>query len=427
MHDQATTTCMEASRPGVLSKVSQLRENFPAIKKYPKTIFFDNSSTTQKPYQVIEAMHSFYENSCANSNRAAYALANKLHHQVEETRNHVAKFLNAKPSDIAFTSGATDSLNLVANSWGLVNLRDGDQIMLCLDDHQSAILPWFNLQSQLQRLGKNIEIVPFSMHYRGMYDRDDIRAKISTKTRLVAMSHIHHLYGLEWDQKDLADLRKHLSKDALLSLDASQSIGHAMVDAQALNVDFISFSGHKMFAANGVGILWVNPDIRTTIWPIRIGSKSSTKIIENRIHIDKSSLAGLLECGTLNLPAIFSLKAALEFVDSIDMINIEEYLSHLTHLLYQKLKDIPGIEFAPGFASYDCAKGFGIIGFRIANVTSNDLAQYLDQQQIFVRSGDYCLGSKSSEDADYIRISLHIYNTEEEIDCFTQTIETALA
>ena len=420
-------TCMPNTQPQTLSQdMSCVREHFPAIKKYPETIFFDNSATTQKPYTVIETIRSFYEDRCANSNRAAYALAGKLHHQVEETRQHVAKFINAESTDIAFTSGATDSLNLVANSWGMANLCDGDQIMLCLEDHQSAILPWFNLISQLERFGKNIEIVPFSMHHTGVYDRSDLKTKITAKTCLVAMSHIHHLYGLEWDQNDIAELKAQLPKHALISLDASQSIGHTRIDTQALNVEFISFSGHKLFAANGVGVLWIHPNIKSSLWPVRLGSKSAAQIIENRIHMDKSNLSGLLECGTLNLPAIFSFKSALDFIEKIGITNIEKYLSHLTRYLYQKLKKMPGIEFAPGVASYNCAKGFGIIGFRITNISSSDLAQYLDQQGVFVRSGDHCLGIKANQEIDYIRVSLHIYNTEEEVDSLIQILEAAL-
>lgn len=288
--------------------VNSVRELFPSIKNNPKTIYFDNSATTQKPSQVIEIIGSYYTHTCANSNRAAYLLANNLHNRVEEARRHVARFINADADDIAFTSGATNSLNLVATSWGLNNFIDGDEVMLCLEDHQSTILPWFNLKSQLERHGKTIKIVPFSMHNTGIYDWNDLKAKITNHTRLIALTHIHNLYGLEFDAKDLTELKLLLPSNTIISLDASQSIGHTVVDTKALAVDFISFSGHKMFAANGIGVLWANPKIKSELWPPSLGSKSSIELGETGLMIDKNRLSGLLECGTLNLPVYFQWK-----------------------------------------------------------------------------------------------------------------------
>ncbi len=409
------------------SSFSSIRKQFPAIKENTGTIFFDNAATTQKPQQVIDAMNSFYMQYCVNANRAAYSLSSKLHQQVEITRATIARLINGEATDIAFTSGATDSLNLVALAWGLHNLNDRDEVMLCLEDHQSAILPWINLKLHLNLFGKHIEIVHFPIHYSGIYDRKSICEKITPRTRLVAMTHIHNLYGLEWDGKDLAEIRAQLPDDTLISLDVSQSIGHTVVDTDQLAVDFISFSGHKMFAANGIGVLWVNPKIREKLYPARIGSKSSVTIVDGEMKIDRSTLAGILECGTLNLPAIYSLKSAVEFIESIGMKNIETHVSYLTRFLYEKLRVIPTIEFAPGVNNYNCAKGFGIISFRFSGISSSDMAQYLDQRGVQVRSGDHCLATKHSEEADYIRVSLHIYNTEEEIDLFVKFLEQVLS
>jgi cysteine desulfurase/selenocysteine lyase len=413
------------SAPALMDN-SYIRQQFPALRKPVNTIFFDNAATAQKPQQVVEAMRSFYEDNCANANRAAYAQSNRLHHEVEQTRSKIAKFINAEAIDIAYTSGATESLNLVALSWGMHNLNDGDEVMLCLEDHQSAVLPWFNLKAHLKLFGKNINIVPFVMHYSGVYDWKSLKEKISSRTRLVAMSHIHHLYGLEWDAKDLAKVKAELPANTLISLDTSQSVGHTIVDVKKLDVDFISFSGHKVFASNGIGVLWAHPNIRETLNPFRIGSKSSAEIRQDTIHIDRSTLAGILECGTLNLPAIYSLNSAIGFIEAIGLNNIEAYVSQLTRLLYKRLTEIPTIVFAPGVASYKCAKGFGIVSFRITGIASPDMAQYLDQHRILVRSGDHCLGIKHSPETDYLRISLHIYNTAEEIDYFIETIREVL-
>ena len=398
-----------------------VRAQFPSLLQHPDLLFFDNGATTQKPQSVIETINGFYRDKCANAGRAAYSWATQLSGKVEDSRAAVASLINANPNDIAFTNGATDSLNLVASSWGMNNLKDGDEIMLCLDDHASATLPWFNVQAQLRRFGIEVAILPFDIHSSGTYDRKSLIEKLSSRTKIIVLSHIHHLYGMEMD---LPELRQSIPGNISIGLDASQSIGHTEVDVQKLGADFVSFSGHKMFAANGTGVLWVCPERREQMWPSRLGAKSAVHLSADGLVVDRSSLSGLVECGTLNLPGILSYAPAVDFIESLGITNIEKHLSLLTHYLHGKLKRLSQIDFAPGLGSCNCTKGYGIISFKFAGFPSSDLAAYLDSENIFVRTGDYCLGAGKKDD-DYTRVSLHIYNTLEEIDHFVEVLKDA--
>jgi cysteine desulfurase/selenocysteine lyase len=406
------------------TEIKKIREQFPIFRNNSEKIFFDNASTSQKPTSVLDSIRNFHEFDCSNAGRGSYSWSTKLSTAVEETRKTLANFLNTVPEQLAFTGGATDSLNLIAQSWGLNNLKDGDEVMVCMDDHRSSVLPWINLQQILKQFGKRIRIVPFTIHPSGTYDRDSIAEGLSGRTRLISLSHIHHVYGMEMD---IAELKALIPDSVIISLDCSQSIGHIYIDVSALKVDFVSFSGHKMFAANGIGGLWASRRSIDTLWPLRVGAKTKISETDLGLEADRSSLAGLIECGTPNLSGIFSLNAAISFMQNIGVSNSANYVSYLTKYLLSKLKYVPGIEFAPGIGSCDCTKGFGIVSFKFCEVRTADVGAYLDSEDIFVRTGDHCQARESTgtEGDDYLRVSLQIYNTIEEIDHFVGVLQDA--
>ncbi len=414
-------TCTLEAAPVLAFEPAELRRLFPAIVNEPDTIFFDNASTAQKPAVVIDRINTFYSRECSNISRASYGRSTALAARVEQARDQMAQFLNADPEEIAFTGGATESLNTVALSWGMHNLEDGDEILLCMEDHHSAVFPWLNLQEILSRFGREIKIVPFALHQTGVYDWADLKSKITPRTRLIALSHIHHLYGMEMD---IAEVRALLPENVLISLDASQSAGHIKLDARELGAHFISFSGHKMFAASGTGVLYTDKRVLNQMWPAKAGSKTAFQPNSENLALSKEKLSGIIECGTLNIAGILSMEAAIDFIDSIGLDVIERHLSDLTHYIHGRLKELPHVEFAPGIGICGCTKGFGIIAFKLKGMDSPDLAAYLDSEGILVRAGDHCRGSKESDDG-YIRVSLQIYNTREEIDFFMEVLEDA--
>ncbi|QQR60013.1 MAG: aminotransferase class V-fold PLP-dependent enzyme [Candidatus Melainabacteria bacterium] len=385
---------------------THIASKFPIFKERPGYLFFDNASTTQKPKTVIDCLGNFYRRDCANAGRASYQMSTNLASAIENARARVSSFIGAKSGEVAFTSGATQSLNMVALGWGLKNLKDGDEILLCPDDHKSTVLPWYNLQDLLASFGIRIYIKTIPLHHEGDYDLSAIDALLSDKTRLLAMTHVHHLYGLDMEV-DL--VRKIVGDKVLISLDASQSVGHRRVDLGTLPVDFLSFSGHKMFASNAVGVLWTKPSIEASMHPVIAGGGS------------------LKETGTQNIPAILSMVPAIDFIESIGIDAISERLSDLTRHLYFSLRQsVSGLEFSPGVDRCGCHRGFGIVSFRHESVSSSDIAFLLDSENIMVRSGDHCLGRKLQGD-DYLRVSLHVYNTKDEIDRLVCVLASNLA
>ncbi len=418
------TVCdISAAIPEVSIDVSAVRAQFPILQEKPDFVFFDNASTTQKPAEVIRAIDEYYAKACSNAGRASYRMSSKAALAIQNSRAKVAELINGRAEDLVFTSGATDSLNTVALSWGLTNLQDGDEVMVCLQDHKSAVLPWFNLKRVLANFGKQIKIVPFEIHDVGDYDLRTIRENVSSKTRLIAMSHIHHVYGMDME---VPDIREIVGPDVVISLDASQSVGHIPVDVAVLDVDFVSFSGHKMFAGNGIGVLWVNPKRHPELSPVRVGGMGATLDGYDEASFFAGSLHDLLEAGTPNIPSIVSLAPAVEFIQKTGIENIAGHLAKLTRRLYEGLKEIPGIDFGPGPGRCGCPGGYGILSFRIEGIEVSDLGFMLDSENIMVRTGDHCVSKASAED-EYARVSLQVYNTEEEIETLLEVLEDSVS
>jgi cysteine desulfurase/selenocysteine lyase len=402
--------------------VSSVRALFPIFQQRPDVSFFDNASTTQKPAEVIRVIDEFYSKSCSNAGRASYRLSSQTSIAIQNSRAKVAQLINARPEDVVFTSGATDSLNTVALAWGLANLKDGDEVMVCLQDHKSAVLPWFNVKRILSGFGVNIKIVTFEIHDVGDYDLRTIREGVTPKTRLIAMSHIHHVYGMDME---VSDIREIVGPNVVISLDASQSVGHIPVDVEKLDVDFVSFSGHKMFAGNGVGVLWVSEKRQPELTPVRVGGMGATLAADSETAFCAGTLQDLLESGTPNIPSILSLAPAVDFILATGVDKIAARLANLTRRLYEAVKEIPGVDFGPGPGRCGCPGGYGILAFRIEEVSVSDLGFMLDSENILVRTGDHCV-SKAGEEDQYVRVSLQVYNTEEEIDAFVEVLEDSV-
>jgi cysteine desulfurase/selenocysteine lyase len=398
--------------------MNNLRNQFPFFQNNPDSIYFDNASTTQKPKIVLDAMTGYYTKYCANAGRGSYTIANQVTKEIEEIREKVKNFINAKSAEeIIFTSGATASLNTVAYAWGLHNLNDGDEVLVCFEDHDSNVLPWIQVKETLAKLGKKIKIIPFKNTSAGDASIEDIVTKITKKTRLIALTHVHNVYGI---RTDVEILREKIDKNILLSLDAAQSIGHITVDVQELGIDFLSFSGHKMFASTGVGVLWINKKIHKEIHPFLVGGGVTAVQTGNRLAYKK--LPYLLEGGTENLAGIISLGAAIDFINEIGTEKIHERLIMLSQYLLAKLRQLKKIEFLPGIAYSKCAVGYGTIAFNIEGITSQEAGFILNDHNIFVRTGTHCTGGGDDLN-DSIRVSMHIYNTEEEIDKFIDVLK----
>ena len=369
-----------------------MREQFPAIRQGAE-IYFDSAATTQMPAAVTKAVADFYDTHSANPGRGAYDWAAQMEQTVAETRQKIAKLLNAANSDgIIFTSGTTMSLNMVATCWGAHTLQEGDEILLCHEDHHSMTLPWKRLAEE-----RGLVLTYYRLHPNGSIDLKDLKSKITAQTRLCCVTHVNNTAG--W-VNDLQALRAALPENILLNLDAAQSISHIPVDVTGLNIDFVSFSGHKMFAQTGIGVLYCSPRVAHQMQPLLYGGSMAEAS-------DNDPVYKRLEAGTLNLAGIISLNAALDFLQSVP----QSYIDNLTKHLYNRLLENPRIDLVYEQKTYDLDRLYAIASFTIEGWDSGELGDILAEHNIFVRAGRHCAGVPES-----VRISLQAYNSIEEID-----------
>lgn len=399
-----------------IRQMEELRKDFPILNS--NIVYLDSAATSQKPKQVIYEINKYYLEYCSNIGRGNYYWARKANKKVEETRKKVAKFINAKENEIIFTSGATDSSNLIAYSYMLNNLQNNDEIMLCKEDHKSTILPWMNLINILNKFKINIIEKEILIDVEGDYIEDDLISKINEKTKIVVLSHIHNVYGLEMEIEEIIPRIRIKSPNCKIVLDCSQSVGHINIDVKKLDVDFAYFSGHKMFAETGIGVCYIKSENIKEMKAYKVGGGTEK---EGR---STNKASEVLEAGTQNISGIISLGSAIDYINKIGIEDIEKYMLYLTRYLYEQLKSIPNIEFSKGIDKRSCILGYGIITFKIEGIASSELGEILSDYGIYVRTGDFCKSNKSD---DSIRVSLHVYNNKEDIDKLIKIIKYILS
>lgn len=399
------------SRTIYVKIMNHIKTQFPFFANNPDVVYLDSGATSQKPQIVLNTIQTFYEKDNANAGRSAYPISSKLSRQVEEVRTQTASFIGAEhPEEIIFTSGATDAIFKAISMITLQTLQDGDEVLYSPYDHKSFTLPWFQMQAQLKKFGIHINLIPYAIRKTGGADIADIRSKITAKTKVICITHIHNIFGADSDIQELDDLRK---KGITIMVDGTQSVGHIPVNVQKLGADIFVFSGHKMFAAQGVGIFYVKKSLQKELTPLSIGGGKGAEIQSDKVVVSDFYLA--LEAGTLNYAGILSLGAAITFIESIGLQNIHLHLSTLTQYALKELRKNPHIQFTKGPNYWTCAAGFGIISFTHDSLSSQEVGYILSEHGICVRAGDHC--STTSDDvSNSIRISMHIYNSTEDID-----------
>ena len=345
-------------------------------------VYLDSATTTVKPNIVNTIVNKYLQ--CPLTNKGVSKYSRDIQNKINLTRETVKNFINAKnTSEIIFTSGSTESSIIIKNLiYPLLN--NEDEIILCTLDHQSTISPWIKATESLKtNFNRNVKIKDLIIDPEGDYREQDLIDKVNKKTKIVILTHIHNIYGLEVNIKYLSKQIKLKNDNCKIILDASQSVGHIEIDVQKLDIDFMYFSGHKMFSLPGIGVLY-------------------TQNCNNKNY----------EVGTLNIPGILSLNTAIDYINDIGIKNIEQYIYKLTRYLFDELSKLKGIIFNNGIAKAKCAVGFGIISFKFENTNTSDIMQVLDDYNIVVRGGNFC----NSANDDYIRVSLHIYNNKEDIN-----------
>lgn len=367
----------------------KIRASFPAIHNHSEVVYFDNASTTQKPQHVLNAVSEYHHSYCSNPHRSNHDWGMRTTAVVDEVRQKVASFLHLPSTEgIYFTSGATESARLIGLNFIKNHLNDGDQIIVSNDEHKTLTSSWSFAKNIT---GKNIKFQSLAMAPDGDYDIEDLKNKLSPRTKVVVLSHFHNVYGLEMA---ITSARQVIPTNIPIILDATQSVGHLKVDPNELGVQATYFSAHKMYGFSGAGVVW----------------------IEDAFNKDKL----LFEQGTLNIEGIISLGAAIDIIKELGRENIQSHLLDMTQYVLIKLRQIPGVEFLPGPAFCKCASGHGILSFRKEGVSSQDLSLWLSQHGIYIRAGEHCSNAKLAQDS--IRISFAVYNTKSEIDRLCQVL-----
>ena len=378
------------------------REDFPMINT--GYIYLDNGATTWKSNAVLESINEYYTKYTANAHRGDYDLSLRVDREYESTREEIRNFLNAnRKEEIVFTSGTTDSLNIIAEGYFKNHLNKDDEIIITLSEHASNVLPWFRLQNEI---GAKVIYCPLDEKHEVTIE--NLKNVITDKTKVISLAHITNVIGDIRPIKEICKLAH--EKNILVVVDGAQSIPHIKTDVKDLDCDFLAFSAHKLTGPTGVGVLYAKYDLLNEIKPINLGGGMNEEF-NTPETIELKPIPTRLEAGTPNIEGVIGLKAAIKYLKSIGMDNIQKHEQKLKELLVKKLKEIPHITI------YNEHSKSGVVAFNVDGIFAQDVAVYLNKHKICVRAGNHCAKILKNEIkvSNTVRASIYIYNTEEEI------------
>lgn len=392
-----------------------LRQEFPVFSHYPNLVYLDNASTTQKPQAVLDAERNFYEQHNANVHRGIYRLAAEATERYEACRERCAHFLHApKSKQIIFTSGTTDGINLVAQCFAGARLETGDQVLISGMEHHSNLIPW---QQLCLAKKTELKVVPFTP--QGELDLQALRDLLNPKVKLLALTHISNTLGTINPVEEIITLAH--AQGVPVLIDAAQSITSHLIDVQALDVDFLVFSGHKMFGPTGTGVLYGKEEWLKSMPPYRFGGEMIRDVTFARTTF--APIPHKFEAGTPNIAGVVTLATAIDFVEKLGQNNIATHLQNLLEIGVKKLQNIPGLEFYG-----QAVNKSGIISFLIDGIHPHDLATVLGQQDICIRAGHHCTQPIMDfyDIPGTVRASFSVYNTIEDLEKLRQGIFRAI-
>ncbi|MEI4943044.1 cysteine desulfurase [Aeromonas caviae] len=386
----------------------RLRGQFPALAQevngHP-LVYLDNAATTQKPQAVLDAINHYYRADNANVHRAAHALSGRATRAFEDARETVARFINAPRShEVIWTRGTTEAINLVAQSWGMSELRAGDEIVLSTLEHHANIVPW---QLVAQRTGAVIRVIP--LDERGDLDIAAYLALLGPRTRLVSVAHVSNALGTVNPVKEMVAAAKAVG--ALSLIDGAQAVAHLVVDVQAIGCDFYAFSGHKLYGPTGIGVLWGHTALLERMPPWQAGGEMIDRVSFSGTTFN--TLPFKFEAGTPHIAGAIGLTAAIDFVMEQDRDSLASHEAALTDYLIAGLQQVPGLRLVgePGQRA-------GAVSFLLEDIHPQDAATLLDMQGIALRVGHHCAMPlmESLGIGGTLRASLACYNNRDDVD-----------
>ena len=393
----------------------QIKKDFPLLENKNIT-YLDSGATTQKPIQVIKAVEEFYQKYNANPHRGAYSLSVEATEQYENTRTKIAKFINAKHrEEIIFSKNATESLNLIAYSYGLDNLKKDDEVVISIMEHHSNLVPWQNITKQT---GSKLNYMYINENYE--ITDEEIESKITDKTKIVGITHVSNVLGTINNVKKI--IKYAHKKGAVVIVDASQSIPHMKIDVQDLDADFLVFSGHKMLAPLGIGVLYGKREILNKMTPFLMGGDMIEYVYEQDTTF--APLPNKFEAGTQNVEGVIGLGAAIDYIENLGYDKIQEIEHEVISYARQELSKL---DYLTLYTTPNEENHSSVISFNIKGVHPHDVASILDSEGVCVRSGNHCaqplmrfLGIDST-----CRASFYIYNTKEDVDKLVKALDKA--
>ena len=395
--------------------MNNIKKDFPLLENENIT-YLDSGATTQKPIQVIKAVEEFYQKYNANPHRGAYSLSVESTEQYENTRTKIAKFINAKHrEEIIFSKNATESLNLIAYSYGLDNLKKDDEVVISIMEHHSNLVPW---QKMTKQTGSKLNYMYINENYE--ITDEEIESKITDQTKIVGITHVSNVLGTINNVKKI--IKYAHKKGAVVIVDASQSIPHMKIDVQDLDTDFLVFSGHKMLAPLGIGVLYGKREILNKMTPFLMGGDMIEYVYEQETTF--APLPNKFEAGTQNVEGVIGLGAAIDYIENLGYDKIQEIEHEVISYARQELSKL---DYLTLYTTPNEENHSSVISFNINGIHPHDVASILDSEGVCVRSGNHCaqplmrfLGIDST-----CRASFYIYNTKDDVDKLVKALDKA--
>ena len=395
--------------------IEEIKKDFPLLENR-NIVYLDSGATTQKPKQVIDAINNYYERYNANPHRGAYSLSIEATEEYENTRTKIARFINAKHrEEIIFSKNATESLNLLAYSYGMDNLKENDEVVISIMEHHSNLVPWQKVTSSTKR----------KLKYMYMNDNfelsdEEIASKITEKTKIVGITHVSNVLGTINNVKKI--IKYAHKKGAVVIVDASQSIPHMKIDVQDLDADFLVFSGHKMLAPLGIGVLYGKRELLNKMNPFLMGGDMIEYVYEQETTF--APLPNKFEAGTQNVEGVIGLGAAIDYIENIGYDKIQKIEEEV---MSYAIEELSKLQYLTLYITPNKENHSAVISFNINGVHPHDVASILDVEGVCVRSGNHCaqplmryIGIDST-----CRASFYLYNTKEDVDKLVKALDKA--
>ena len=392
--------------------VARLREDFPVLNENPNLAYLDNAASTLKPKCVIDEVDGYYNKLGVNVHRGVYKLSYLATDAYEEARSKVANFINADFEEIVFTRGASSALNLVALSYGMNNLKPGDEVITSELEHHSSCMPWLNV---CKATGATLKYVP--LNEEGRITVEAFKSVLTDKTKVVALTYVSNVMGYITPIAEIIKLAH--SVGAVVSVDAAQAVPHMEVDVKELDCDFLSFSGHKLCGPTGIGVLYGKKEMLAIMPPVEFGGDMADDV--NPYEMTYKDAPYRFETGTPIIASAIGLGKACEYIKSIGLKDIAEYEYFL------KEKAIEGLKKIPNIVIYNETSETGIIAFNVKDVHPHDAASVFDNNDVCIRAGHHCsqLIIKWLKTFGTLRASFYFYNTLEDVEKFIESVKEA--